>query len=143
MKDKRGLHLRLQEMIDCYATADPLKEMDMMPKEEEDREEAALKWLALSILHGINAHAKKMSIYKSKEGDFKVTVEYRGSELPKPDESTASQIIPTVRGITYIEEDKGKVPLVVGIRNSSIEMGVKVKSEDGEEKVTLKFPKDL
>lgn len=144
MKDKRGLHLKLQEMIDCYATADPLKEMDMMKQgDEEDKEEAALKWLALSILHGINARAKKVSIVKTKEGDFKMTAEYRSSELPHPDEATASQLIPTVRGITYVDEPKGKVPLALGVRNGSLDMEVKVKAEDGEEKVTLKFPKDL
>jgi len=144
MKDKRGLHLKLQEMIDCYATANLLKEMDLMKKGgEEDKQEAALKWLALSILHGIDARAKKVSIVKTEEGDFRVTAEYRSAELPVPDAETANQLIPTVRGITYLEEAKGKVPLAVGVRNSSIDMEVKVKTEDGEEKVTLKFPKDL
>jgi len=143
MRDKRGLHLRLEEMLDCYATSDPLKEMEMMKKGEGDPQEAALKWLALSILHGINARAKKMSIAKTEAGDFTVTVEYRGSQLPSPGETTARQVIPTMRGITHIDEVKGKVPLILGIQNSSIELDVKIKSEDGKEKVTLKFPKDL
>ena len=53
MKEKRNLHLKVQEMCDCYATADPLKEMSIV-KNDEDKEEAALKWLALATLHGIN-----------------------------------------------------------------------------------------
>lgn len=143
MKEKRGLHLKLQEMIDCYATTDPLKEMEGMKAEAGDKEEGALKWLALSILHGINAHAKKVSIVRTKEGNIQVTAEYRGSELPVPDEGTAGQLIPTVRGITHLDEPKGKIPLSVGIRDGSIEMRVKVKSGDDGEKVTLKFPKEL
>jgi hypothetical protein len=143
MKDKRGLHLKLQEMIDCYATTDPLKEMDMMKQGEADTEEGPLKWLALSILHGINAHAKKISIVKTREGDLNITVEYRGSQLPTPAAATANELIPTVRGITHLEEPKGKIPLTVGIRDSSIEMQVKVKLEGDKEKVTLKFPKDI
>jgi len=58
MKDKHSLHLKVQELCDCFATADPLKEMSLLEK-DDDRTEAALKWLALAILHGINANAKK------------------------------------------------------------------------------------
>jgi len=29
MRDKQSLHLKVQEMCDCYATTDPLKEMSL------------------------------------------------------------------------------------------------------------------
>ena len=44
-----------------------------------------------------------------------------------------------MREITHIEGDKGKLPLSLGIRDSSIDIEVKVKSEGGENKISLKF----
>ncbi len=42
MKDKQSLHLKIQELIDCYATTDPLKEMSTV-KDDNEQEAAALK----------------------------------------------------------------------------------------------------
>ena len=53
MKDKSNFHLKVQDLCDCFATTDPLKEMSEI-MEDQNREEAALKWLALAALHGIN-----------------------------------------------------------------------------------------
>ena len=47
MKEKRNLHLKVQELCDCYATNDPLKEMSEI-KADSDKDEAAVKWLALA-----------------------------------------------------------------------------------------------
>ena len=61
MKDKQHLHLKVMELCDCYAETDPLKGMSDLSK-DEDRDEAALKWLALARLHGINSSAKIISV---------------------------------------------------------------------------------
>ena len=53
MKDSGNMHKKVQEMCDCYATNDPLKEMAKL-KNDADTEAAAVKWLALAALHGIN-----------------------------------------------------------------------------------------
>ena len=58
MKDTKSLHLKVQELCDCFATTDPLKEMSVV-KNDADTQEAALKWLALAALHGVNNNAKK------------------------------------------------------------------------------------
>ena len=139
MKDKRSLHLKIQELCDCYATTDPLKEMSVLEK-DKDKDEAALKWIALSVLHGINANAKKISISKSNSGDVKVEAEYRRVDLPNPGPEIGEKVIEAVRGITYMEEEKGKTPLAIGIRDGSIEVNVKLKKEGNEESITLKFP---
>ena len=76
MKEKRNLHLKVQELCDCYATNDPLKEMSGI-KGDADTEEAALKWLALAALHGVNDNSSVVSIIRSKCGDIKVTAIYR------------------------------------------------------------------
>ena len=138
MKEKRNLHLKVQELCDCYATNDPLKEMSTV-KNEEDKDEAAIKWLALTALHGVNGNAKKITITRSKDGEISVTAKYRESELPSPGSAVGAKIIEAVREITHIEGDKGKTLLALGIRNDSIEIQVEMKSEEGQEKVTLDF----
>ena len=140
MKDKRSLHLEVQEHIDCFATSDPLKEMSGITA-DEDKDQAALKWLALAALHGINYNAEKVSLRTAADGTTTVQAEYRKAELPSPGGEIGHRILETVRKITHFEGDKGEGPLALGVRDDSIEVGVKVeRSKDGET-VTLKFPK--
>ena len=139
MKDKGNLHLKVQELCDCFATTDPLKEMSDI-KDEADKDEAALKWLALAALHGVNNNAEKISITRSEDGDVTVTAKYRKKDLPSPGAEVAGKIIDAVTGITHIQGDKGKTPLALGIRDSSIDLTVKVKTKDGGKKITIKFP---
>jgi hypothetical protein len=139
MKDKRSLHLKVQELCDCYATTDPLKEMSELRK-EADKDDVALKWLALATLHGINSNAKKITITRSEDGKVNVTAEYRVAELPSPGGQIGNSIIEAVREITHVDEDKGKTPLAIGIRDGNIEIGVKVKKDKDNESITLKFP---
>lgn len=140
MRDKQSMHLKVQELCDCYATTDPLQEMSALEK-DEDRDEAALKWLALAALHGINANAEKIFIARSNEGKVRVTAKYRKSELPNPGSEIGEKIINAVRGITHLEGDKGKVPLALGIRDGSIELSIKIKKSKDGEKISLKFPR--
>ena len=139
MKEKRNLHLKVQEMCDCYATGDPLKEMSII-KNEEDKDEAAVKWLALAALHGVNNNAEEITITRSSEGNIRVVAEYRESELPAPGSEVGGKIVDALREITHIEEDKGKTPLSLGIRNDSVNLQIKFKEKNGEEKITIKFP---
>ena len=139
MKEKRNLHLKVQELCDCYATNDPLKEMSEI-KSDNDKDEAALKWLALAALHGVNDNAKEVRITRSPEGEIRVTAKYREAELPSPGSEIGEKIMGAVREITHIEGGKGKIPLALGIRNDSIELEIEMKSKDKGEKVTIKFP---
>ena len=139
MKEKRNVHLKVQELCDCYAANDPLKEMSTL-KNEGDKDEAALKWLALTALHGVNGNAEKITITHSKDGEISVTAKYRESELPSPGSEVGAKILEAVREITHIEGDTGKTPLALGIRNDSIEIQVEMSSDEGNEKVSLKFP---
>ena len=139
MKEKRNVHLKVQELCDCYATNDPLKEMSEI-KADTDTEEAAFKWLALAALHGVNDNAREVTIRRSSNGDVKVTATYREAELPSPGSEIAEQIMGAVREITHIEGEKGKSPLALGIRNDSIGLKVKMKAKQGGERVTIEFP---
>jgi len=140
MKDKRSLHLEVQEHIDCFAATDPLKEMSEITG-DEDKDQAALKWLALAALHGINSNANQISVRTAADGTTTVLAEYRKAELPSPGGEVGRKIIEAVRKITHFEEDKGKGPLALGVRNDSIELDIKVERDSESETVSLKFPK--
>jgi hypothetical protein len=139
MKDKQSLHLKVQELADCFATTDPLKEMSTLTG-DQDMEEAALKWLALATLHGINANAAKISYVRQNDGTVSVSAEYRQTELPSPGSQVGAKIFDAVRAITHLEGDKGKTPLALGVRDGSVELDVKLKRSKTGEKLTLKFP---
>ena len=139
MKEKRNVHLKVQELCDCYATNDPLKEMSVV-KEDSDQEEAAIKWLALASLHGVNNNAKEVTLTRSKNGEVRVTAKYRETDLPSPGSEVGAKIMDAVREVTHIEGGKGKSPLALGIRNDSIELQVKMKTKEEGERVTIKFP---
>ncbi len=141
MKEKRSMHLRVQEMCDCYATTDPLVEMERMRNESGDKEESAVKWLALAVLHGINSDLEEISISLDEDGRVRVKAEHPASDLPAPSAEIADTIMDVVREITHIEEDKGRLPIAIGIRDSSVDLEVKVKSKGERDKVKLKFKK--
>ena len=139
MKEKRNLHLKVQELCDCYSTTDPLKEMSVI-KDDADQDESALKWIALAALHGINDNADSITISRSKDGQVTVTAKYRKSELPSPGSEVGQNVIQAVREITHLEGSKGKIPFSLGIRESSIDLTIKVKAKEDKERVTIKFP---
>lgn len=139
MKEQRSLHLQVQEMCDCYATTDPLEEMAKMASVDEGDLEAAVKWLSLAILHGINNNAEEITVSREKDGGVRVTAEYRKTELPAMNGRVAEAVMAAVREITHIDADKGRLPLSIGIRDSSVDLEVKIKSKEKREKLKLKF----
>ncbi len=140
MKDKASLHQNVQYLCDCFATADPLKEMSHL-SDAADVEESAAKWIALAALHGINADAEKISLFRAKTGEIQVTARYRDATLPDPGQKIGGQIVQTVKEITHIHEKKGSSPLALGIRDSSIDLDIKVKSKEKGDTITINFPR--
>ncbi len=139
MYDKRTLHLKVQEFCDCFATEDPLREMSKLAMEPAT-EEGALKWVALAVLHGINGNAKKITLTKTDDGKMKVTAKYRKSDLPSPGGEIGQKVFEAVKGITHIEEDKGTVPVAIGVRDSSLEVLVKTEKGEEGEMLSITFP---
>jgi hypothetical protein len=139
MKDTGSLHKKMQDEIDCHSGTDYLTELSKI-KNEPDLQEAALKWLALTVLHGINSNAEEISLKKSGDGGIEITAKYREASLPDPGIEVADKVFETMRGITHIEADKGKTQLSVGVRDSSVDMNIKLKKKDGQESLVLKFP---
>lgn len=140
MKDKRSLHLEVQEHVDCFANTDPLKEMSEITQ-DIDRDQAALKWMALAVLHGINFNAKKISLRTADDGTTTVLAKYRKAELPSPGGEIGRKVVEAVRKITHFEGDEGEGPLALGVRNDNLEIEVRVERDEKGETVTFKFPK--
>lgn len=139
MKDSVNLHLKVQEMCDCYATTDPLKEMSKL-QHDKDTDEAAVKWLALAVLHGINNNAEKISIQQDRQGEVIVTAKYRRTELPTPGAAIGEKIMKTIRDITHIEDTKGDTVLAFGFRNNSLDLKISTSEKKDERKATIEFP---
>ena len=139
MKDTSNTHQKVQSLCDCFATTDPLKEMAEIARVPES-EEAALKWIALAVLHGINTNAEKISLTSTKSGKVLVTAEYRTAELPSPGADVGKKIVEAIREMTHIEKDKDKVALAFGFRNDSMELKIKSRHEGGDDKITISFP---
>ncbi len=139
MKDTENLHLKVQELCDCFSTTDPLKEMSEL-KNDRNSLDAALKWLALSVLHGVNNNAKEISIRQDDDGTVSVMAEYRDTELPSPGPEVAANIFEAVREMTHIDDDKGKTVFAMGIRDSSLDLSISVKNKNGNRKISIKFP---
>lgn len=139
MKDTENLHQKVQGLCDCFATNDPLKEMSQL-KKDADTDEAALKWIALAVLHGINSNAKEITIATTKDDGVKVTAEYRKAELPSPGAPIGEKIINAMRKISHLEGGKAETTLAFGVRNSSMDLKIKSKQEGSDQKITIKFP---
>jgi hypothetical protein len=139
MKDAASTHQKVQELCDCFATTDPLKQMSevgLAPASEE----AALKWIALAVLHGINSNAEKISLTTTKKGEVKVTAEYRTAELPSPGAEVGKKIVEAMREMTHMEKDREKMTLAFGIRNNSMDLKIKSRQEGGDDRITITFP---
>jgi hypothetical protein len=139
MKDSGSMHKKVQEMCDCYATTDPLKEMSRL-SHDADTESAAIKWVALAALHGVNHNAEKIELSSDDDGRITVVATYRDTELPSPGSDVGRRVFDSLRQVTHIDADKGKTALALGIRDSSIELNVKIKKKNGGEKITIRFP---
>jgi hypothetical protein len=143
MKDTENLHLKVQDLCTCFSGNDPLKEMSALTNGAGDEtEEAALKWLALAALHGVNANAKKISLKEDDNGSIQVTAEYNKTELPSPGKAAGSKVFDMARQITHIEGDKGQTRLALGIMDSSIELSMSIKEKKGKRKFSIKFPEN-
>lgn len=140
MKDTASIHQKVQSLCDCFVTTDYLQEMAEIARAPESQE-AALKWIALAVLHGINNNAEKISLTSTKNGKVTVTAEYRTAELPSPGADVGKQIVESIREMTHMgDKDKEKVALAFGFRNDSFELKVKSRHEGGDDKITINFP---
>jgi hypothetical protein len=146
MKDERNYHLRLQEFCDCYMETDPKTELEKAAKGVSgdpagDPDEHALKFLGLSIFYGVSEKAKSISLQRSKDGKVLFSVDAKGKyQLPPPHTQLADRIISIGRSITHIDEDQGKLPVALGLRNDRIDVTFQFGRKAGDETFSILFP---
>jgi hypothetical protein len=146
IKDDRNYHQRLQEFCDCYMETDPKKELEQAAKgvsgdPSGDLDELALKFLGLGIFYGATEKAKKISLQRSNDGKIVFSVESRGKyQLPPPGFKVADRIISIARSITHIDEDQGKEPVSLGLRNDRIDITFQFDRKPDGESFHITFP---
>jgi hypothetical protein len=137
----RNYHARLQEMCDCYLETDFLAEMQRMNQAPiSDPEEESLKYLSLALMHTVSDKAGSLKM-KRKKGKIQVTVKNEAKEaLPPPPPELFDKIIEIMRGILHLEEDKGEMPLALGLRSGQLELMVKIRHEPEKDSLKFKLP---
>ena len=146
IKDERNYHQRLQEFCDCFMETDPKTELERASKgisgdPKGDLDELALKFLGLGIFYGASEKAKKISIKRSKDGKVLFTVDARGQyQLPPPSTAVADRVISIARSITHIEDDQGREPVSLGLRNDRMDITFQFDRKQGEESFFVHFP---
>jgi len=138
---ERNYHLKLQEMCECYLETNFLKQLKgMSGTQSSDPAEDAVKYLALAIMYTVSEKAKKLSM--KRKGD-NLTVKVKGDEeitLPPPSSEQFNRITAIMRAILHIEQDEGRLPLALGLRNGSLELLVELSRGQDKETLKIKFP---
>lgn len=137
----RNLHVRLQEMCDCYLETDYLPELERtVISGAQDLEENSLKYLALAILEALTQKAGKLKIKKKEEVKATISAFDEKITLPPPTKEMADQIFAIMRAITHLEDAKGESLLAFGLRSGQLEITVKLKKKEGKESLSFIFP---
>ena len=136
-----NLHLKLQEMCDCYMETDFLASMQAMTGvESEDIEEDAIKYLALAIMYAITEKAEKLSI-KQKGDELAAKIKNGEKQnIPVPSGAVLAKVFEIMRAILHIEEDKGEMDFSLGLRSGEVNTRAEVSSKEGKDSLKIKFP---
>lgn len=130
-------------MCDCYLETDfPNQIQKMVINPSDDLEEEAMKYLALAILYAVTEKAQKLTFKRKKEKiTVTIKVEDEKLSLKAPSPELFSKIIGVIRTILHLDEEKGALPLSLGLRNGQLELQVKTERKDDKETLKFKLPK--
>lgn len=137
-----SLQQKLQEMCDCYLETDFAAQLDAMTrKPSADLKEDAVKYLSLTLMYGLTEKARKVTL--KRKGD-KIRARIKAVEqkitLPQPAADLFDSVIDLVRGILHFESGGGSSLLVLGLRNSQLDLRVKLKEQEEKTSLTFAFP---
>ncbi len=137
-----NLHLRLMEMCDCYLGTDYASTIQKVADvRSADIQEDALRYLSLALLFTLTEEARQLS-FKRKNDKITVTIKHDDEKiaLRPPARPVFDSIIAIMRTILHLEQDKGGLPLTLGLKNDRIEVQVKVERVADKETLKVKFP---
>ncbi|MHB1013845.1 MAG: hypothetical protein ACYC2W_01010 [Desulfurivibrionaceae bacterium] len=137
-----NLHLKLMEMCDCYLGTDYAATIQKVADAPSaDTQEDALRYLALALLFTLTEEGRQLSL-KRKNDKITVTIRHDAEKiaLRPPPRPVFNRIIAIMRAILHLEEDKGGMPLTLGLKNDRIEVQVKLERTADKETLKVKFP---
>lgn len=137
-----NLHLKLMEMCDCYLETDYAATIHKVADAPSgDTQEDALRYLALALLFTLSEKARQLSL-KRKNDKITVTIKHDAEKiaLRPPARHVFEKIIALMRAILHLDEDKGGLPLTLGLKNDRVEVQVKVERTADKETLKIKFP---
>lgn len=137
-----NLHLKLMEMCDCYLGTDYAATIHKVADApSSDTQEDALRYLALALLFTLTEEARQLS-FKRKNDKITVTIKHEDEKiaLRPPARHVFEKIIAIMRAILHLDEDKGGMPLALGLKNDRIEVQVKIERAADKEALKVKFP---
>ena len=137
-----NLHMKLMEMCDCYLGTDYAATIQKVADSPTaDTQEDALRYLALALLFTLTEEGRQLSL-KRKNDKITVTIRHDAEKiaLRPPTKSVFNRIIAIMRTILHLEDDKGGMPLTLGLKNDRIEVQVKLERTADKELLKVKFP---
>ena len=136
-----NLHLKLQEMCDCYLETDFESQLSGIgSKQSDDIDEDAVRYLALALMYAITEQAGKLSLKKKgQEVAVKIKSDKGKISLPSPGINLFDSILRIIRAILHIDSEKGESLLSLGLRSGDVEMQVRVKEKEGQASLRFKF----
>jgi hypothetical protein len=137
-----NLHQKLLEMCDCYMETDFERQLaGMSGSTPADLQENAVKYLALAIMYGVTEKADKLEIKRKKR---EITTRLKTIDgkikLPPPADELFTEVIALIRGILHLDSESGKSFLSLGLRNSRLDLQVKLKEKEDKSSLKITFP---
>jgi hypothetical protein len=135
-------HLKLIEMCECYLETDYSTTIQKVADaHSDDLTEDAFKYLALAILYSLTEKASRLTMKKKKDKiSVIIKADYEKIALRSPPPALFAQIIAIMRSILHLEEDKGSMPLVLGLKSGQVDVHVKMDKQTGKETLKIRFP---
>lgn len=136
-----SLQQKLQEMCDCYLETDFAAQLAAMTrKPSADLKEDAVKYLSLALMYGLTEKARKVTLKKDGKIRARIKAVEQKIKLPQPAPDLFDSVIDLVRGILHFESIGGSSLLVLGLRNSQLDLRVKLKELEDKTSLTFTFP---
>jgi len=135
-------HLKLIEMCECFMDTDyPSTIQKVADSPGADSSEEGFKYLALAILYGLTEKAVRLTL-KKKQDKITVTIKtgHNKIALRAPHPALFAEITNIIRAILHLEEDKGSLPLILGLKNGQVELQVKIEKQPGKETLKIRYP---
>jgi hypothetical protein len=137
-----NLHQKLQEMCDCYMETDFVGQLEAMSGSPvTDLQEDAVKYLSLAVMYGVTEKARKLEI-KRKKGETRTRLKTSEGkiQLPPPNNDLFDGVVELMRCILHLDSENNKSPLSLGLRNSQLDLEVKLKEKGDKTSLKIKFP---